>query len=235
MDCACLVVKSTIEFYNTLKNDANGRYLSWEHCYTVFHHARSCENITSEHIDYLSLHLSFYLASWGMYRGSSFLLQKDYRIHIPAIIEILKPEYHHLLGISCENLLEQEHQETLQNLGEKLRANYNPIRLSLSEEEPKNKLSDTLITKILLGVLGCVPAYDRYFIDGVKSHKITTGNYNTDSITKLCKFYQENKVRFDSACNQMKIGNIPYPQMKFLDMGFWQIGFNQDLKNQKTT
>lgn len=33
-------------------------------------------------LDYLSLQLAFYLASWGMYRGSSFLLQKYYRVHI---------------------------------------------------------------------------------------------------------------------------------------------------------
>ena len=33
-----------------------------------------------------------YLSSWGMYRGSSFLLQKDYKIHKPIIVEALKDD-----------------------------------------------------------------------------------------------------------------------------------------------
>lgn len=41
--------------------------------------------------DYLSLQLAYYLASWGMLRGSSFLLWKDYKIHIPMVKEMLKP------------------------------------------------------------------------------------------------------------------------------------------------
>ena len=71
----------------------------------------------------MSLQLAFYLASWGMYRGSLFLLQKDYKVHIPVV----------------------------------------------KEQELKNQLSFTLITKILMGTLGCVPAYDRYFIAGIKN------------------------------------------------------------------
>ena len=50
--------------------------------------------------DYLSLHLAFYLASWGMYRGSSFLLQKDYKVLVPIVEEVLKPEYDCLFGVA---------------------------------------------------------------------------------------------------------------------------------------
>lgn len=39
--------------------DSNHRFKSWEYCYTAF------GNLDS--VDYLSLHLAFYLASWGMY------------------------------------------------------------------------------------------------------------------------------------------------------------------------
>ena len=48
--------------------------MSWRHCYKAFYENR---NKTDEQtLDYLSLHLAFYLASWRIYRGSSFLLQK---------------------------------------------------------------------------------------------------------------------------------------------------------------
>ena len=85
MDTVDLIIKSSTEFYNDLKVDENGRYRSWEHCYSHFIKARGSQEID---YDYLSLQLAFYLASWGMYRGSSFLLQKDYKVHIPVVEEL---------------------------------------------------------------------------------------------------------------------------------------------------
>lgn len=41
---------------------------------------------------------------------------------------------------------------------------YDKIRHEVKEQELKNQLSFTLITKILMGTLGCVPAYDRYLL-----------------------------------------------------------------------
>lgn len=76
-----LVVKAANTFYETMSNDENGRFHSWEHCYKCFHDARTG---SFHDDDYLSLQLAFYLASWGMYRGSSFLLQKDYKVHNEA-------------------------------------------------------------------------------------------------------------------------------------------------------
>ena len=87
------IINQGLKFYNKLREDENGRYKSWEYCYKVFHDAHISSNIDDNYIDYLSLHLSFYLASWGMYRGSSFLLQKDYKVHKPVITEILKEDY----------------------------------------------------------------------------------------------------------------------------------------------
>ncbi len=55
--------------------------------------ARFKLNINDEEtIDMLALHLGFYLASWGMYRGSSFLLQKDYKVHVPIVKIIINNE-----------------------------------------------------------------------------------------------------------------------------------------------
>jgi hypothetical protein len=59
------------------------RYLSWEHCYQYFQE-QSQTGILRDR-DTAALHLGFYLASWGMYRESSFLLQRDYRVHTHVI------------------------------------------------------------------------------------------------------------------------------------------------------
>ena len=87
-----------------------------------------------------------------------------------------------------------------------------------------NKVSDTLITKVLMGTLGCVPAYDRYFIEGIKIMKVSTRNYNLASLIKLVEFYEENHVRLEEIRKNFKVYGLPYPQMKLLDMAFWQIG-----------
>lgn len=105
---------------------------------------------------------------------------------------------------------------------------YDSVRLDVKEECPKNKLSDTLITKVLMGALGCVPAYDRYFIMGVKHQNVTTGLYNMKSLLKLVDFYEENKTQLEATRKTLTVEGLPYPQMKMLDMGFWQIGFELD-------
>lgn len=107
MDSVDLIIKSSTEFYNDLKIDENGRYRSWEHCYSHFIKARGSKVID---YDYLSLQLAFYLASWGMYRGSSFLLQKDYKVHIPVVKELLSNEYDALAGIECIEFRKESNQ-----------------------------------------------------------------------------------------------------------------------------
>ena len=220
-----LVIKSATIFYNQLKADQNGRYRSWEHCYKCFHDAR---NDSNDDYDYLSLQLAFYLASWGMYRGSSFLLQKDYKVHVPVVEELLKDKYDCLFGLECAKLRNKDVQDRLSEIESFMMNYYDDIRKQVKETEVKNKLSTTLITKILMGTFGCVPAYDRYFIDGVKNQDVTTGTYGIKSLLKLVDFYELNSASLEKARKGLKVYDLPYPQMKLLDMGFWQIGFEKD-------
>lgn len=221
-----LIIDSATTFYNELKQDPNGRYRSWEYCYKVFHDARKSKDVDA---DYLSLQLAFYLASWGMYRGSSFLLQKDYKIHIPVVEELLKDKYDPLFGIQCVELRKESNQVLLNEISKWMETYYESVRKTVKETDVKNKVSSTLITKVLMGTFGCVPAYDRYFIDGVKDQKVSTGNYNLSSLLKLVDFYEENYSELEQARSKMEVCGLPYPQMKVLDMGFWQIGFDKDL------
>lgn len=225
MNTVDLILESSVKFYDTLKKDENGRYRSWEHCYSNFINARDNKNAEW---DYLSLQLAFYLASWGMYRGSSFLLQKDYKIHIPVVKELLKEEYDPLAGIDCVELKREENQRLLENINAFLDEYYSNIRDEVKNIKVRNQLSSTLITKILMGTLGCVPAYDRYFISGIKKQKVASGNYNMKSIGQLVDFYESNIVELENIRKDMKVNGMAYPQMKILDMAFWQIGLDSD-------
>ena len=211
-------------FYDDARANENGRSRSWEHCYRVFGDARTDP---SPDYDYLSLHLAFYLASWGMYRGSSFLLQKDYKVLSPVVEEILKSEYDCLFGVDCADLREPGVQEQLTNARNYIANHFGPIRDEVAGREVPTPVSPVLITKILMGTLGCVPAYDRFFVDGIKKYKVTTQEYSLESVRKLAKFYEAHNDRLEQARRGMRTDDLIYPQMKLLDMGFWQVGFEK--------
>ena len=217
-------------FYDDARANENGRSRSWEHCYRVFRDARTDP---SPDCDYLSLHLAFYLASWGMYRGSSFLLQKDYKVLVPIVEEVLKPEYDCLFGLACADLRESEIQDRLENLNKYIAKHFEPIRDEVAGREVPTPVSPVLITKILMGTLGCVPAYDRFFVDGIKKYKVTTGEYNLKSVLRLVDFYEAHNDRLEEARHGMWTEDLTYPQMKLLDMGFWQVGFEKDAGSAK--
>nr|WP_314275494.1 hypothetical protein [Schaalia odontolytica] len=224
------LISAAQTFYDDARANENGRSRSWEHCYRVFRDARTDP---SPDCDYLSLHLAFYLASWGMYRGSCFLLQKDYKVLLPIVEKVLKPEYDCLFGLACADLRESEIQDRLENLNKYIAKHFEPIRDEVAGREVPTPVSPVLITKILMGTLGCVPAYDRFFVDGIKKYKVTTGEYNLKSVLRLVDFYEAHNDRLEEARHGMWTEDLVYPQMKLLDMGFWQVGFERDAGDAK--
>ena len=224
------LISAAQTFYDDARANENGRSRSWEHCYRVFRDARTD---SSPDCDYLSLHLAFYLASWGMYRGSSFLLQKDYKVLSPIVEEILKPEYDCLFGVACADLRKLEVQAMLTNARNYIADYFDPIRKAVAGREVASSVSPVLITKILMGTLGCVPAYDRFFVDGIKKYKVTTQEYSPSSVLALADFYEAHNGRLEEARRGMWTEDLIYPQMKLLDMGFWQIGFEKDAGSTK--
>ena len=224
------LISAAQTFYDDARANENGRSRSWEHCYRVFRDARTDP---SPDYDYLSLHLAFYLASWGMYRGSSFLLQKDYKVLSPVVEEVLKPEYDCLFGVACADLRKLEVQAMLTNARNYIADYFDPIRKAVAGREVASSVSPVLITKILMGTLGCVPAYDRFFVDGIKKYKVTTQEYSPSSVLALADFYEAHNGRLEEARRGMWTEDLIYPQMKLLDMGFWQIGFERDAGDAK--
>ena len=219
------LISAAQAFYDDARANENGLSRSWEHCYRVFRDARTDP---SPDYDYLSLHLAFYLASWGMYRGSSFLLQKDYKVLSPIVEEVLKPEYDCLFGGACTDLRNDDIRAQLKELYDYIADYYfRPIRNEVAGREVESSVSPVLVTKILMGALGCVPAYDRFFQDGVATYKVTTQEYSLESVRKLAKFYAAHNDRLEEARRGMRTEDLTYPQMKLLDMGFWQIGFEK--------
>ena len=224
------LISAAQTFYDDARANENGRSRSWEHCYRVFRDARTDP---SPDYDYLSLHLAFYLASWGMYRGSSFLLQKDYKVLTPIVEEILKPEYDCLFGLACADVRNDDVQTQLTNVYNDIANDFGPVRNQVAGREVPSPVSPVLITKILMGTLGCVPAYDRFFGIGAKYLGLEKDTYQEKSLRELVDFYEAHNDRLEEARRGMQTDDLTYPQMKLLDMGFWQIGFEKEAKDAK--
>lgn len=85
----------------------------------------------------------------------------------------------------------------------------------------------------MLGTLGCIPAYDRFFIDGLKKYlnndKVKYNGLltiNEKSLLFLFDFYKNNKKEINNTREEIKkITGFNYPVMKIVDMFFWSDGY----------
>ena len=101
---------------------------------------------------------------------------------------------------------------------------FHPIRHQVAGHEVASPVSQVLITKIVLGTLGCVPAYDRFFGIGVKYLGLEKDSCNEESFLELADFYEAHNDRLEEARRGMQCEVLTYPQMKLLDMGFGRSG-----------
>lgn len=201
---------------NSMPND---RYTSFDYCYNYF---RSTSDLEAD-LEKSCLVLGFYLASWGMFRGSSFLLNKSLYHLKPTII------YINNLDDSCWEIDVDKYDE--KNIAIILRI-YEEIKKLLI---PNGNQALTLVTKVLLGVFGFVPAFDRKFCESFR--QIFQGrcgfrSLNENSLNFIHKFYLENRTSIDSLSSRTFTTDftsggktkISYPKAKIIDM----YGFNKN-------
>lgn len=127
-----------------------------------------------------------------------------YKVHKKNVKEILKPKYDCLFGIKCKDLRDDNNFELLMTLYQFIEKHYGIVRDSVKEKDIKSNPSSVLVTKVLMGTLGCVPAYDRYFIEGVKNKKIAAGRFGRNSIMSLIDFYEQNEQKLERARKELK-------------------------------
>lgn len=198
---------------------------SWEYCYEFFRSYKKFRN-NDEFLDRAALHLGFFLASWGMLRGSSFLLQKDYKFYVPIVKILINPNYDRLWNFDFSGKAKEQNTDLLFDLKEKLEEKIKES--NKADGDDKEHKMDLIVTKIIMATIGCVPSYDRYFKAGLREKlgKEKFGNFTKNSFKNLLnlsekdkelkKIYKENFFIKDSS--------IKYPPMKLLDLYFWLLG-----------
>ena len=226
------LIYEIISKYHLLSvRDKHHRFKSWEHCNNFF--SKHKGNLEDENLfDYSCLQLAFYLASWGMMRGSTFLLQKDYRIHEYFIKNVaMNYKYKKYYAVLNEASISIDDIDGIDELIKYTAKVYVDNIKDINGEKTTVSVTDTLISKILLGVYGIVPAYDSYFVNAIKMYGFKNANLCEDSLKELVDFYYDFQSEFEVCRLLFEKDGVQYPPMKLIDMYFWQIGYMLD-KNQ---
>ena len=213
-------IESTIAIFAE-KHNPYDRYASYDYCFNYFN--RSNSSCITNDMEKSCLSLGFYLASWGMFRGSSFLLNKSAQSFVP-LIEYIASLENSAWDIDASNL-HQNYEEVIEI--------YNKIKAILI---PPSSSHLTLTTKIMLGVFGSVPAYDRFFIKSFKKTfqgRCGFTSFNKNSLLCINDFYILNKNAIDNQSNSFRtIGfndssiSYPYTKSKVIDMYGFTKGLN---------
>lgn len=217
--------KVDIEFKveNYISNiNINDRWLSYDYCYNYFYHTRG-QNLVDE-LEKSCLVIGFYLASWGMLRGNSHLSQNSVALYKPLISYISK-----LDNSYWEIDVDSYNEKNIKKIIEV----YHEIKKLVIP----NNTHLTVVTKILLGVFGMVPAFDENFCRCLREiYKGKKGggfrSLNKNSLQLIKDFYESNRYEIDSYYNNLfttdfisgQKTNIVYSRAKIIDMYGFEIG-----------
>jgi hypothetical protein len=198
------------------------RYTSFDYCYNYFLKADDLER----DVEKSCLALGFYLSSWGMLRGSSFLLDKSAK-HFAPTIEYIATLDRSVWKIDVDNYTEENVQQIIEI--------YHGIRGRLVTEGKTHK---TLVTKVLLGVFGFVPAFDDYFTSTfreISGEICRFRSVNKNSLKVIRDFYEANRTQIDKwAVRTFTTDFVTeertttnYPKAKIIDMYGFQRAWNK--------
>lgn len=205
-------IKSEVEKFKTYSKPGD-RYTSFDYCYNYF----LATNDLTKDIEKSCLALGFYLASWGMLRGSSFLLQKSAK-HLEPTVRYISKLDRSVWKIDVNNYSDQNIHTIL--------TIYKDVKECLI---PNGSADLALTTKVLLGVFGFLPAFDNYFCNTfriIADGECGFRRVNEKSLTFIRKFYEANMKTVDNLAKQTfttdfmtgKKTKINYPKAKIIDM-----------------
>jgi hypothetical protein len=86
--------------------------------------------------------------------------------------------------------------------------------------------TETLVTKIMMGALGCAPAYDIYLREGLREGSLPQA-FSEKSNLKMLEFCDKESDDFEKArrhLNQRPQRLVDYLIMRVVDIYFWQRG-----------
>ena len=197
--------------------DPNQRYTSYDYCYNYFRSfvdsSKTSEIANADNMQTSCIQLGFYLASWGMYRGSSQILQQSAK-GLEKVIQVIATTDSAMFKIDVDKYDLKTIPKIL-DLKECLQAAFS------------HTATTTLLTKTMLGVFGCIPAFDSYFVRGSGLRTV-----NKHNLMEINKFYLMNQEilekdrlkRFTLNFEDEAPTQNLYTRAKMIDMIFFVAG-----------
>lgn len=233
-------INNWIEAFKSIREkDVCCRDMSYEICREFFMNNYGDKNKEDE----IALHLYAFLASWGMLRNSFLLKTKNYRFLKPVVAKLCA----HACLLNWEPEFTESDNDFIKEImvlkGEiiacfngqtfyEIKVDEKGVR---ANEERIKSVTDTLVTKIILGTLGCVPAYDSYFLSALRKRKETDKDIsltlNEKSLRWIIKFAKENQDNCKSI--REAINNELYTTMRIVDMLLWWEGYKPTKKDNE--
>ena len=188
------------------------RYHAWTHCHNEFSKFNSSIKPNQAQSDLLCLHLHCYLGNWGMFRNSK-LMQHNFLIHKGVIGIIYDSQYNNLWNANntpwnANATTIANNAQLIMNLVAAIRTYYKDNGISAT---------DTLVSKVILGTICCIPAFDTKVKKTLKGLGISQ-TINVQSIQGICNIYLNNTNLFNPLNTPMKY--VPFAKM--IDFCLWQ-------------
>ena len=195
---------------------------SWDFCYN---HFLDLERVIADR-QASAMQLGYYLASWGMLRGSGYLFRKTNARHYLDVIRVVEEYDDAVRGITPARFGETEVQRLLTSLYQDLG----------SRLLPEGGRRITLVTKTLMGVWGVFPSLDGYFTSTFNELAQSSGRrklfsrFTENTIEFTGEFYAAHRDELEGlAAGYQTVdfytgeaSNHPYPVAKIIDI----YGFN---------
>jgi hypothetical protein len=216
------------QFMNERK--AGHRYASFDYCFNYFRRFKSTGRLkdlaNKENLEKSCLQLGFFLASWGMFRMSGKLGQEANAKHFEKLIREISlwQESHKLARIwdvDAANYGEKATRDLLVEGYKRIKRLVKPAR---------QKSHRALVTKIMLGMFGCVPALDSFFVSTFKTYEL-----DDPALQRIYEFYRAHSdaiqaegkkaTMFDFSSG--KLTGEHYTDAKIIDMIGFQKGKNK--------
>lgn len=221
----------TLAYYSRIENHEYPRLQAWEFLWEyIWTFEGNWGALTSKkQIEMTALHLGFYLANWGMYRGSSKLLKNSNLDLMKDLARILfKGDGPKLFELTLKDFFPSVDKKQLR----RNQALLDSVVASIKAfEGAKVSWTDTLITKILLGVWGEYPALDRFFNAGrvnLYPNRADIRQVSGKGLTALAKIIEEMKLEFPLL--KTRKSQLLYPTGRLFDMALFEHGFNIEQK-----
>ena len=201
------LIHSRYQSFILNRGSVNDRYASFDLCYSYF--ANNKGHLIGKDLESSCLQLWAFLGSWGMVARGNAMQGKSYA-YLDKVIAFINSHPKYYSSVIDSPTYPEEMLELYKGLK-------NAINLS-------QKSQKTIITKIMLGVYGCIPAFDQYVCETYGTS--TLGDLTYRNIQSIISTYTKHKVLIDKLASSTPVLSfggstsvgLTYSPAKIVDM-----------------